>query len=128
MASVIREGGKEPIVVNSWQTSAKDVMLDKFYDENHRGAFVHDVADYVERRLDHKSVEKKYMHRVILEDVKRLAGEMFADDWIEVSDFDLCDLYQCRQKRNVNFEHILQHARLRLTEKGYNKVQEHIFP
>ena len=128
MASVIREGGKEPIVVNSWQTATKDVMLDKFYDESPRGTFVTDIPSYVERRLDHKSVEKKYMHRVDLQDVRRLAREMFADDWIEVVWFDLCELHECRQKGNINMEHILHHARLRLTQKGYDKVQEHIFP
>lgn len=128
MASIIREGGRDPIVVNSWQTAAKDVMLDRFYGEDRLGVFVDEVAGYVENRLDHKSVEKEYMHRVDLEDVLMLASEMFTDGWIEVSSFDQCELHQCCQKGSINMMHILLHARLRLTEKGYDKVQEHIFP
>lgn len=84
MASVIREGGKEPIAVTSWQTAVKSSLLDCIYDH---GAHVANLYSYVENRLNHEYIEKEYHHKITREDVEAMVKEMFRDGWIKGSHF-----------------------------------------
>ncbi len=121
MASVIREGGREPIVVNSWQSAVKSCLLDRIY----HNANVADLYYEVESRLDHNYIQKEYHHKVTREDVDTMVKEMFRDGWIEANGFKC----ECCRLRVFSSEEILKHAwRFVLTEKGYEKVHEHIFP
>ena len=122
MASVIREGGKEPITANSWQNAVKSVLLDCIYDH---GAHVANLYDYVEGHLNHEYIQKKYGHKITRSDVEILVKEMFRDGWIKGSHF-VCE---CCKLRSLSSEEVLNHVlRFVLTEMGYDKVQEHIFP
>lgn len=127
MASVIREGGSNPISVNTWQDALKAALLERMYDEGQRGAskddFWHRLHQYFYQDLD--SFAKKYGHKITEQDVKESLKEMLDNGWIEVAEFPC----QCCSLVNRNLEELLKHAtRLKLTRKGYDRVTEHIFP
>ncbi len=123
MASVIREGGKDPIRIRGWQDCLKSHLIDRMYDTGgvHRG----DLVSYVKSGLDHDFITKEWRHRIVGEDIDQVLREMLFDGWIKVSRW-VCE---CCAHRDHKPEEILKHAEaFSLTEKGYDKIIEHIFP
>ncbi len=105
MASVIREGGNNPIKVKTWQGSLKIALLEKMYDQGRRG--VHE-DDFYYSLGDRSVFAEQYGHNLSKQDIRDALKEMLTDGWAEVSE---------------------EHAkRFRLTQKGYDLVPEHFFP
>lgn len=124
MAVVHREGGNDPLQVNGWRDVLKVYFLERMYDDGrggtHRDQFWHLLL--VGPRYYRAFVGVNWGHVVSQEDVEVVLREMYEDGWVRVIEYDS----SCggHQSENI-FERALRFA---LTDAGYQKVPEHIFP
>ncbi len=110
MASVIREGGSQPLQVTDWKSQIKLAVLEQGYDH---GLLKADL------RLSSDSVRVASVAQV-----EEALAEMLADGWIRATEF------RCTCcKALTNPKDIAKHAiEFHLTPAGYDRVPEHIFP
>ena len=125
MASVIREGGSNPIVITDWRTSLQVSLLEKMYDADQKGRYKPHFWRDFEGYINMTAFNASWQHELTKDDLKNALREMLIEGWIEASEFP-CECCQ-RVQRTINGT--LEHARrFRLTKIGYSKVPEHIFP
>lgn len=122
MAVVIRHGGKNPIQVVGWQDCLKLRLLEWLY--GRPGApKTKALADVLIH--DRSYILDKWGHRISQEDVDDTLKMMFVEGLINVS------IFVCECCKNIDHkpEETLKHAlNLALTDAGYDRVPEHIFP
>ena len=127
MASVIREGGSNPITINDWRTALQVSLLEKMYDEGQRGAHKNDLWYNLRH---HFCKEDDILPQISDHQVNRLDMDlelrgMLVLGLVEVAEYP-CEC--CRQVER-SLDDTLTHAvRFRLTKAGYDRVPEHIFP
>lgn len=135
MASVIREGGKHPLMITCWVDAVKVALLEMMYDESQRGVHKDDFFPKLERYLS-QSFSTRYVedsrlregHRGVpinKQDVMDDLMTMLIDGWIEPAQFPCKCCEQVKRDIRETFFHA---ERFRLTQAGYDKVPEHIFP
>ena len=123
MASVIREGGNSPLEVKTWYDALKVYMLERMYDGGRLGVHKNNFWSQIAYFVDLSATAIKYSHKITNDDVNLALKEMYTDGWIEAADFIACS------PGNPDAQNALKHAhRFRLTQKGYDRVPEHILP
>jgi len=122
MASVLREGGTNPLEVKDWKDAVKLHLLNRTYDQRDYG-LVENIIAYFDEEIDY--IRTTWKHELCREDVILMLEEMIFLGWIEASEYKC----RCCAKQNHNSREILKHVvRLKLTSVGYTKIHEHIFP
>lgn len=125
MASVIIEGGQNPIQEYSWQEMVMIGLLHGMAIERNRGKYKDDLILFVQSRWDGTYTERSqiaYNHSLTAEDIKDCLLDMIGKRWVEAAQLDC----SCSDHKPSN---LWEHARrFRLTKAGYDKVPEHIFP
>lgn len=123
MASVIIEGGSNPIECNSWQNSLKIELMHQMYHDGRLGGSKDDLFRCIDRHLE--TVWITYGHSISADDIVKALGEMFREGWIEVAGTKC----ECCLSQKIDHTNLMKHAtRFRLTRSGYDRVPEHIFP
>lgn len=123
MAEVIREGGSDPLKPGTHRDYVKLALLEMAYDNNctRRSEIPGRIGIYI----DTSWLASKFARKLGQDDTDAALNEMFKDGWIEISEWHC----SCCANADLKPEELAKHVKsFKLTEAGYAKVPEHIFP
>ncbi len=120
MASVIIEGGNDPIIAKTWKDTVRVRLLHDIY------SYCGHVGDLTNIDVQPKRfISKDSGDEVTVGDVRAILIEMYEEGLITGIRFKCnCCAHQKFPPKEV-LDHVLE---FKLTQKGFDRTPEHIFP
>jgi hypothetical protein len=122
MAEVIFEGGKNPMIVKTWQDAVKLIILESLY--NH-GLNLPDIMFRLYSEPQYSWFMRQHERSLTQQEAKAVIVEMFRDGLIEGGQYKC----ECCKSAQIAPEKVFDHIiGFKITGKGRDLIPEHIFP